>query len=265
MKVSRGAQSAISSCASTGRSPAFLLPKVAFDGAVLQEVAGHPVVLAGAGEVLDRFAPVAAMQLGAAFAGRSDQHDREARVERHRDERGLAVARDAFDADLLRVDRLVGLEIVETARRAPGPGAQRAPVVRLARLALVDQADDALRQARAVVGLDAAGVERRVAPAVGDQLLGRRRIAARRWCDAGPPGPPPRPGGRRIARQRAAAAEHDHHRHRALGVGRRDERHLDVDGDRRDTPSCPRARRAASPTTGAAADRRVHRSASPSR
>ena len=40
-----------------------------FGGAVLQEVAGHPVILAGAGEVLDRFTEVAAMQLGAAFAG----------------------------------------------------------------------------------------------------------------------------------------------------------------------------------------------------
>ena len=99
-------------------------------------------------------------------------------VERHRDERRLAVARHAFDADLLRVDGLVGLEIVEAARRAPRPRAQRAPVVRLARLALVDEADDALRQAGAVVGLNAAGIERREAPAVGDELLRRRRVAA---------------------------------------------------------------------------------------
>ena len=112
--------------------------------------------------------------------------------------------------------RLIGLEIVERARRAPRPRAQRAPVVRLARLALVDEADDALRQPGAVVGLDAAGIEGRVAPAVGDQLLGRRRIAA---------------GGRRAEREAArphrplaaapgaggcrdCAAEHDHHRHR---------------------------------------------------
>ena len=65
-------------------------------GAVLQEVAGHPVVLAGAGEVLDRLAEVAAVQLGAAFAGRADQDHREARLEGHGDERGLAVARDAL-------------------------------------------------------------------------------------------------------------------------------------------------------------------------
>ena len=111
------------------------------------------------------------MQLGAAFAGRADEHDREALVERHRDERRLAVARHAFDADALRIDGLVGLEVVERARRAPGPRAQRAPVVGLARLAFVDESDDALRETRAVVGLDARGIEGREAPAVGDQLL----------------------------------------------------------------------------------------------
>ena len=37
-------------------------------GAVLQEIAGHPMVFAGAGQVLDRFAPIAPMELGAAFA-----------------------------------------------------------------------------------------------------------------------------------------------------------------------------------------------------
>ena len=40
-----------------------------FGGAVFQEVAGHPVILAGAGEVLDRLAEVATMQLGATLAG----------------------------------------------------------------------------------------------------------------------------------------------------------------------------------------------------
>ena len=41
--------------------------------AVLQEVPRHPVILAAAGEVLDRFAPVAAVQLRASFTGRSDE------------------------------------------------------------------------------------------------------------------------------------------------------------------------------------------------
>ena len=210
--------------------------------AVLQEVAGHPVVLARAGEVLDRFAEVAAMQLGAAFARRADEHDRESLVVGHRHERRLAVARDAFDADLLRVHGLVGLEVVEAARRAPRPGAQRAPVVRLARLALVDEADDARGQPGAVVGLDAAGADRRVAPAVGDELLGRGRIGRRRRVAAVRHGP-----GRSRARPAAAcrapaasrtAAEHHHHRHRLRRAGRRHERHLDVDVDRPGTTSC---------------------------
>ncbi len=95
-----------------------------FLSAVLQEIAGHPVVLAGAGQVLDRLAPVPAMQLRAALARRANQHDGKPPVVRHRHECGLAIPRDTFDADLFRVDRLVGFKIVEAARGAPGPGAQ---------------------------------------------------------------------------------------------------------------------------------------------
>ena len=63
----------------------------------------------------------------------------------HGDERGLAVAGVAFDADLFGVDGFVGFEIIEGAAGSPGPGAECAPVVGLARLALVAEADDALR------------------------------------------------------------------------------------------------------------------------
>ena len=52
----------------------------------------------------------------------------------------------------MRVDSRVGLEVVHQARAAPGPCAQRAPVVKLAGLAVVRQADDSLGQARSVVG-----------------------------------------------------------------------------------------------------------------
>ena len=97
------------------------------------------------------------MQLGAALARGADIGDREALVVRHGDQGRLAIARVAFDADLPGVHGLVGFEIIERAAGAPGPGAQRAPIVGLARLAFVAQADDALRQARAVVGLNAAG------------------------------------------------------------------------------------------------------------
>ena len=59
---------------------------------VLEEVAGHPVVLAGAGHVLHQFAEIAAVQLGAAFARGADEADGETLVVRHRHNGGLAVA-----------------------------------------------------------------------------------------------------------------------------------------------------------------------------
>ena len=92
----------------------------------------------------------------------------ESLIEGHGDERGLAVARDAFDADMLRVDGWIGFEIVESATRAPSPGAQCAPVFRLARLAFVDQPDDAAGEAGAVIGLHAGGIEQDEAPAGSD-------------------------------------------------------------------------------------------------
>ena len=180
-----------------------LAAEVRLGRAVLQEVASHPVILAGAGEVLDLFPQVAPMQLGAALAGGGDQADGKSRVVRHRHQCRLAVARHALDADALCINALVGLEIVEPARCTPGPCAQRSPVVGLARLAVVDQADDAFGQPRAVVSLDACRTQRGVAPSSRNQLFGRRRIAARAAPQArlpgaaprAPPGAGPRPRG----------------------------------------------------------------------
>ena len=81
---------------------------------------------------------------------------------------------------LPRVDGGVRLEIVEHARRAPTPRAQRAPIVRLARLAFVRETDDSLRQSGAVVGLNGRRIQERESPAVEDELLRRRRVASRR-------------------------------------------------------------------------------------
>ena len=117
------------------------------------------MIFAGGGDVFELFAEVAASELGAAFAGGADVGDGEARVVGHGDEGGLAVARVAFDADLFGVDGVVGFEVVEGAAGAPGPGAEDAPVVELAWLAFVDEADDAFGEAGAVVGLDAGGIE----------------------------------------------------------------------------------------------------------
>ncbi len=104
---------------------------------------------------------------------------------------------------------LVGLEVIERARCAPAPGAQRAPVVGLARLALVGEADDALGEAGAIVGLHAARIQIGVAPAGIDELLGGRRIARRgrrQRCRAS----------RGAAGSRAACREH-RARHAARG------------------------------------------------
>jgi hypothetical protein len=49
--------------------------------AVLQEVAGHPVILVRSGDVLDDFAVVAAVELGAALTRRADVAGREPLVE----------------------------------------------------------------------------------------------------------------------------------------------------------------------------------------
>src|SRR5205814_145761 len=156
-----------------------LAAKSGFGRSVLQEISSHPVIFAGASEIFYGFAKIAAVQFGAAFAGGADEHKSETCVECHGDQRGLAVARNAFDADVLGVHSFVGFEIIQAARCSPSPGSQRAPVVRLARLSFVDQSNDSLGEARAIVGLNAYGVDVGVAPAVGDELLGWRWIGAR--------------------------------------------------------------------------------------
>ncbi len=163
------------------------------------------------------------MELGAALARRGHEGDREARLVGHRHERGLAEAREPLDADVLRVHGLVGLEVVERAARAPRPRAERSPVVRLARLTLVDEADDAFRQPRSAVGLDARGIEHGVAPALRDELflpgrsIGSGAGRTRREAEA----------------RRETEAELDHHGDRPGRLRRRRERHLDLDADRR--------------------------------
>src|SRR6187549_2587543 len=88
----------------------------------------------------------------------------------------------ALDADPLRVHRLVGFKVVEEAAGAPSPGGERAPVVQRARLALVHEADDARRQPGAAVGLHAPGIQVRVAPSLGEELLLPRWPHWRRWA-----------------------------------------------------------------------------------
>src|SRR6185437_14126464 len=149
---------------------------IGFGGTVLHKVSGHPVVLAG-GEAFDGLAEVAAKQRGTAFARGANKRHGEALIESHGDQRGLAVARDAFDANVLRIDGRVGFEIVERAAGSPGPRTQSSPVIGFARLALVDEADDAARKPCAVISLNGRWVKHREAPAGGGELPRIGRVA----------------------------------------------------------------------------------------
>ena len=212
-----------------GQVAGVLAAKGTFGSTILEKVAGHPVVFAGAGEVFDSFAKIAAMEFGAAFAGRADEHKSKARVEGHGDKCSFAITRNAFDADVFCVDSFIGFQIIQSARGAPGPGSQGAPVVRLAGLALVDETDDAASQARAVVGLNAGGIDIGVAPAIGDELFGRSRIAAGR---AGRAGNDERKW-RGSSSRKIAAGKHHHHGNGDGGIGGPHQEHLDIDVDGR--------------------------------
>ena len=202
-----------------------------FSGAVLKEVAGHPVVFAGGGEILDGFAEIAAVELGAARAGGADEHHGETRFEGHRDKGGFAEAGDAFDADDFRIYGGIGLEVIKSARGAPGPGAKRTPIIGFAGLTFVAQADDAFGETGAVIGLNAVRSNRGVTPTSGEELLGGGRIFER-----------PAKVGETIGRLRGAgrtwhtataeAAKHHEGGHGAFGIGRCDDCHLDFDIDR---------------------------------
>ena len=85
----------------------------------------------------------------------------------------------AFDADMVCIDCRVGLQVVECSPGSPSPGTQRAPILRLARLAVIGEADDTAGQSGAVIGLNAGRIEQREAPAIGDQLPSVGRIAIR--------------------------------------------------------------------------------------
>src|SRR4051794_40613490 len=111
------------------------------------------------------------MQFGSALTRRTDENGREPRLKSHCDKRRLAIARDAFNADLLRIDRGIGFQIVEPARGAPSPGPQGSPIVRLSRLTAIREADDSARQPRTVVGLNAGRRDCRIAPAGFDQFF----------------------------------------------------------------------------------------------
>src|SRR3979411_751687 len=98
MKVGRGAQRAISSWASTGRSFGGSGPPYLRKFPAIQWYSPEPVRFSTSSPKLRRCRSRPPRARGA------DEADGEGRVIRHCNERRLAVAREPFDADLLGVD-----------------------------------------------------------------------------------------------------------------------------------------------------------------
>src|SRR5262245_40383781 len=146
----------------------------------LLQVAGE-LVAKVLGHVVQRLAPVAADQRRAHLARHHGEYCRHPLIAGRCPNHRLAQPRSAGDRDLLGIDRLIGLEIVDRPADAPGPGADRAPLVRRGlRLAFLErQADDALRPLLRAVGLNIGVAERRIAPAAAEDLADR--IEDRAW------------------------------------------------------------------------------------
>jgi hypothetical protein len=185
---------------------------------------------AAAGHVLPPLAEIAPHQLGAAGARARDVGIGEGVVERGGDEHALAEARMALERDALAVDPRVAREFLAQLARAPGPGAQRAPVVLLARPA--GKPDHPLLHLCGGVRLEQLRAVGDVGEAVGKRggdAVGRRRAAEIGRAAAGPDvgivdqrGGGRSPGGegqRRVDRRTHAAVGGDDLADPLLGAG----------------------------------------------
>src|SRR5690606_19840280 len=112
----------------------------------LHPAGAHPLILAAAADRLVGLAPMPAMHVRAARAGRGRVAAQQAVVEHVAGEGVLAAARDARAAGAAGVDEQRGaggaLAVIEEPAEAPRRGGVAAPVVRLAPRAAVDHADD---------------------------------------------------------------------------------------------------------------------------
>ena len=146
-------------------------------GGVLHVVAGHPVISPRRCQVLQALAEITTIKLCSTRTARCNQSHCKPLIKRHRDQRGLAVARHTGDADSFRIDAGFGFKVIQCARRTPTPGTKRAPVVGLAGLAMIRQTDDAARQARPNWLRIRVGVSReRIVLKAARIVLNRRRI-----------------------------------------------------------------------------------------
>src|SRR5204862_7298688 len=100
------------------------------------------MVLASTRDVLHNLAPIAPMQLGAAFTGGTNVSHGETWFIRHRHERRLSITGVALKGNLFSIDHFVSLEIIQRTARAPCPCLQQPPTIDLAWSSFVTEAND---------------------------------------------------------------------------------------------------------------------------
>src|ERR1700730_13976612 len=111
---------------------------------IFEKVSSHPVIFGSRGDVLHLLTKIAPEDLGASFTRGADKSNRETGLVRHRHDSRFAVPRKPFNTTLLRVHGFISFEVIQCPACAPRPGAQGAPIVQLARLPPIYQADDSL-------------------------------------------------------------------------------------------------------------------------
>ncbi len=144
------------------------------------------MVFVFARDVFHKLTIIPAMQLGATFPGGTHEGDGDTLVVGHGDDGCFAIPGMTLNGDVFGIDGPIGFEVVHGAVGAPSPGPQCSPIVGLARLAFVYQANNAFSQTRAVVGLNAGRVQHGEAPTLGKCLClpaGSRIRALLRRCD----------------------------------------------------------------------------------
>src|SRR5678816_4221177 len=87
--------------------------------AVLEVVAGHPVIFVGSKDVFDELPVFPAMQFCSARTRRTHIRNGETLIKRHRNDRGFPVSGMTLKPDLLCIDGLIRFEVVQRTARAP--------------------------------------------------------------------------------------------------------------------------------------------------
>ena len=102
------------------------------------------------------------------MAGITRPSERPTRLKRGGEDRRFTPARETIHGELPRIPIAIGFKVIDGCTQAPSPSHQHAPLIGTRpHLTLIHQADDPFGQTSGAVGLHAAGVKRRVAPALG--------------------------------------------------------------------------------------------------